>query len=164
MINRKFLFIVFCITFVVGTLFLVLGTFSIDENLPIPIQFPTSSRYTIELNSFFNRTVVTAREDAQNKLLEDYWVRGYVILPRTPKPSAGYPVIIWMHGFGACAELQINYARQFAKSGFIAIAISQPGHGWSSGLWDMGIQAIAGVYSTVDWLVNSSPYKSIIDT
>ncbi|MHA1315584.1 MAG: alpha/beta hydrolase family protein [Candidatus Helarchaeota archaeon] len=163
-INRKFLFIVFCITFVVGTLFLVLGTFSIDENLPIPIQFPTSSRYTIELNSFFNRTVVTAREDAQNKLLEDYWVRGYVILPRTPKPSAGYPVIIWMHGFGACAELQINYARQFAKSGFIAIAISQPGHGWSSGLWDMGIQAIAGVYSTVDWLVNSSPYKSIIDT
>ncbi|MHA1651062.1 MAG: alpha/beta fold hydrolase [Candidatus Helarchaeota archaeon] len=163
LVNRKTLIIVFIGLFVTGVVLTIIGTVTPDENIPIRIEFQTYSQYTNELNSFFNRTDVTPLEDAQNKLIEDYVVRGYIILPKTPKPSEGYPVVIWMHGFSASAELQINYPRLFAKSGFIAVAISQPGHGCSGGYWDMGIQALLGVYSTVEWLVNDSIYKDLID-
>ncbi|HUX99842.1 MAG TPA: alpha/beta fold hydrolase [Candidatus Deferrimicrobium sp.] len=162
-INRKTLIFVFIFLFIAGLILAVIGTVSPDENTPIRIEFNTYSQYTNELNSFFNRTDTTALEDAQNKLIEDYCVRGYVILPKSPEPIDGYPVIIWMHGFSANAELQINYPRLFAKCGFLSIAISQPGHGCSGGFWDMGIQALLGVYSTVEWLVNNSNYKDIID-
>ncbi len=149
--------------FLIGLTMAIVGTFRPDENLPIRIELPTNSQYTAEMNSFFNRTEVTLLEDAQNKLIEDYTVRGYIIFPKAAPPPGGYPVIIWMHGFAASAELQINLPRLFAKSGFVAVAISQAGHGGSSGYWDIGIQALLGVYSTADWLVNSSPYKDQID-
>ncbi|MHA1275914.1 MAG: alpha/beta hydrolase family protein [Candidatus Helarchaeota archaeon] len=162
-INRKTVLIVFICLFMIGFLLAILGTFRSDENLPVRIEIPTNSQFTTEINSFFNRTDATLLEDAQNKLIEDYTVRGYIIFPKTAPPPGGYPVIIWMHGFGASAELQINLPRLFAKNGFVAVAISQPGHGSSSGFWDMGIQALLGVYSTADWLVNSSPYQDQID-
>jgi hypothetical protein len=162
-INRKTLLIGFIGVFLIGLTMAIVGTFRPDENLPIRVEIPTNSQYTAEMNSFFNRTDVSALEDAQNKLIEDYTVRGYIIFPKTAPPPDGYPVIIWMHGFGASAELQINLPRLFAKSGFVSVAISQAGHGGSSGYWDIGIQALLGVYSTADWLVNSSPYKDQID-
>ncbi|MFX1252388.1 MAG: alpha/beta hydrolase family protein [Promethearchaeota archaeon] len=149
--------------FCLGITLMICGTFNTDENLPVRISFNTYSRYTNELNSFFNRTDVTPLEDAQNKLIEDYRVAGYVILPKTEKPPAGYPVLIWIHGFAVSADMQMNYPRQFAKSGFLSIALDQPGHGWSGGYWDMGIQTMLGIYSTVEWLVNDSSYKSLID-
>ncbi|MHA2295671.1 MAG: alpha/beta hydrolase family protein [Candidatus Hodarchaeales archaeon] len=142
---------------------MTVGTYSTDENVPIRISFDTYSKYTNELNSFFNRTEVSPLEDAQNKLIEDYRVAGYLILPKKEKPVGGYPVIIWMHGFGVSSEWQMNYPRQFAKEGFLTIAIDQPGHGWSGGYWDMGVQTLLGVYSTIEWLVNESDYKNIID-
>ncbi|MFX0061829.1 MAG: alpha/beta hydrolase family protein [Candidatus Hermodarchaeota archaeon] len=149
--------------FFLGVTLMICGTFNTDENLPIRISFNTYPQYTNELNSFFNRTEVTALEDAQNKLIEDYRVAGYVILPKTEKPPEGYPVLIWIHGFAVSADMQMNFPRQFAKSGFLSIVLDQPGHGWSGGYWDMGIQTMLGIYSTVEWLVNDSNYKDMID-
>ncbi|NVM52287.1 MAG: hypothetical protein HWN66_01200 [Candidatus Helarchaeota archaeon] len=155
-LNRKTLLIGFILVFITGFSLAVIGTLPPDENVPVRIEFSTYSQYTAELNSFFNRT-------EQNKLIENYTVRGYAIVPKTAAPPEGYPVIIWMHGFAVSAEMQMNYPRLFAKCGFLSIAISQPGHGCSGGYWDMGIQALLGVYSTVEWLVNESPYRTSID-
>ncbi|MFX1508178.1 MAG: alpha/beta hydrolase family protein [Promethearchaeota archaeon] len=149
--------------FFLGCTLMAIGTFSPDENLPIRVSFNTYPKYLDELNNFFNRTEVTPREDAKNKLIENYRVAGYVIKPRTEQPLEGYPVIIWMHGFGVSSDIQINYARQFAKSGFFTIAIDQPGHGWSGGYYDMGLETLLGVYSTIEWLINDSVHKDIID-
>lgn len=151
--------IVFCL----GCTLMAIGTFSPDENLPIRVSFNTYPKYLDELNNFFNRTKVTPKEDAKNKLIENYRVAGYVIIPRTDQPVEGYPVIIWMHGFGVSSDIQINYARQFAKSGFFTIALDQPGHGWSGGYFDMGLETLLGVYSTIEWLINNSAHRDIID-
>jgi len=142
---------------------MVVGTFSPDENLPIRISFNTYPKYLNELNNFFNRTEVTPKEDAKNKLIENYRVAGYVIKPKTEQPIDGYPVIIWIHGFAVSSDIQMNYPRQFAKSGFFTIALDQPGHGWSGGYYDMGLETLLGVYSTIEWLINDSAYKDIID-
>ncbi|MFX0124186.1 MAG: alpha/beta hydrolase family protein [Candidatus Hodarchaeota archaeon] len=151
--------IVFCL----GCVMMTIGTFSPDENLPIRISFNTYPRYSDELNSFFNRTEVTPLEDAKNKLIENYRVAGYVILPKKEQPAEGYPVIIWMHGFGVSSDIQINYPRQFAKTGFFTIALDQPGHGWSGGYYDMGLETLLGVYSTIEWLISDSAYGDMID-
>ncbi|MFW9997959.1 MAG: alpha/beta hydrolase family protein [Candidatus Odinarchaeota archaeon] len=152
--------VIFCI----GLTLMAVGAFSPNENVPIRVSFNTFTQYTDELNSFFNRTAATPLEDATNKLIEDYRVAGYVILPQKEKPPDGYPVIIWMHGFGVSSDMQMNYPRQFARAGFFTVAIDQPGHGWSGGYWDMGIQTLLGVYSTIEWLVNESDYRNVIDT
>jgi hypothetical protein len=151
--------IVFCL----GCAMMVMGTFSPDENLPVRISFNTYPRYSDELNSFFNRTEVTPLEDAKNKLIENYRVAGYVIIPKKEQPAEGYPVIIWMHGFGVSSDIQINYPRQFAKAGFLTIALDQPGHGWSGGYYDMGLETLLGVYSSIEWLISDSAYKDLID-
>lgn len=151
------------IVFSLGCTLMVIGTFSPDENLPTRISLNTYSRYSNELNSFFNRTEVTPQEDAKNKLIENYRVAGYVIKPKTDQPVEGYPVIIWIHGFGVSSDIQMNYPRQFAKAGFFTIALDQPGHGWSGGYYDMGLETLLGVYSTIEWLINDSAYKDIID-
>lgn len=151
--------IVFCL----GLTLMVIGTFTPDENLPTRISFNTYHRYSNELNSFFNRTDVTPQEDAKNKLIENYRVAGYAIKPKKEQPVEGYPVIIWMHGFGVSSDIQMNYPRQFAKAGFFTIAIDQPGHGWSGGYFDMGLETLLGVYSTIEWLINDSAYKNLID-
>ncbi|MBD3354210.1 MAG: alpha/beta fold hydrolase [Candidatus Lokiarchaeota archaeon] len=162
-INRKNLLIVCIGLFMVGFILSLVGTYTPSENTPVRVRITTYQKYTDELNSYFNRTVSGAAEDAENKLIENYNINGYIILPKSEKPTNGYPVLIWMHGFGACSDFQLNYPRQFAKSGFIAVAIDQPGHGSSGGYWDMGIQTILGVYSTIEWLINESSYKEIID-
>ncbi|MFX0125436.1 MAG: alpha/beta hydrolase family protein [Candidatus Hodarchaeota archaeon] len=151
------------IVFSLGCTLMAIGTFNPDENLPIRISFNTYSRYSNELNSFFNRTIATPKEDAKNKLIENYRVAGYVVIPKDEQPIEGYPVIIWMHGFGVSSDIQINYARQFAKSGFFTIALDQPGHGWSGGYYDMGLETLLGVYSTIEWLIHDSAYKNRID-
>jgi hypothetical protein len=68
-----------------------------------------------------------------------------------------------MHGFGVSSDIQMNYARQFAKAGFFTIALDQPGHGWSGGYYDMGLETLLGVYSTIEWLISDSVYKDLID-
>ncbi|MFX0150336.1 MAG: alpha/beta hydrolase family protein [Candidatus Hodarchaeota archaeon] len=160
---RKLIVTLF-ILFSIGCTLMISGTLYSGGYLPVRVSFNTYSKYTNELNSFFNRTEVTPYEDAQNKLIEDYRVAGYVITPKKEKPPEGYPVIIWMHGFGVSADIQMNFPLQFAKVGFFTIALDQPGHGWSGGHWDMGIETLLGVYSTIEWLVNDSNYQNLIDT
>ncbi|MFX0183437.1 MAG: alpha/beta hydrolase family protein [Candidatus Hodarchaeota archaeon] len=157
------LIVAFFIIFCIGCTIMIYGTLYSGESLPVRVSFNTYSKYTNELNSFFNRTEVTPSEDAQNKLIEDYRVAGYIITPKTGKPPEGYPVIIWMHGFGVSADIQMNFPLQFTKAGFFTIALDQPGHGWSGGHWDMGIETLLGVYSTIEWLVNDSNYQDLID-
>jgi hypothetical protein len=142
---------------------MTIGTFSPDENVPTRISFHTYSKFSTELNSFFNRTEATSREDAKNKLIENYRVAGYVIKPKREPPIEGYPVIIWMHGFGVSSDIQMNYPRQFAKTGFFTLVLDQPGHGWSGGYYDMGLETLLGVYSAIEWLIHDSAYKDIID-
>ena len=151
--------IVFCL----GCTLMAIGTFTPDENLPIRVSFNTYPKYSNELNSFFNRTETTLKEDAKNKLIENYRVAGYVLKPTEEQPIEGYPVIIWMHGFAVSSDIQINYARQFAKSGFFTIALDQPGHGWSGGYYDMGLTTLLGVYSAIEWLIHDSTYRNLID-
>lgn len=162
-VNRKFLLVIALILMGAGYFFTFLCVYSPGENVPIRICIDTYPRYTQELNNYFNLTEATPFEDAQNKLLEDFKFAGYVILPVTDMPIDGYPVIIWIHGFAFSADYQINYPQQFAQSGFIAIALDQPGHGNSGGLWDLGLSTILEVYSTIEWLVNYSDYKDIIN-
>nr|MDO8109417.1 CocE/NonD family hydrolase [Candidatus Sigynarchaeota archaeon] len=161
--SRKAWFIAAMITFIAGSVLVIAGRFQPDEEVPRRFEFYTFSRYTAEINDFFNRSVVNPGEDAANKLVEDYWVRGYVVCPKQPPPASGYPAIIWMHGFGVNAESQLNYARHLAKNGFFAVALNNPGHGDSSGFWDMCIQELVGIYSAVDWLLDDSEYKTLID-
>ncbi|UCE14477.1 MAG: alpha/beta fold hydrolase, partial [Candidatus Heimdallarchaeota archaeon] len=163
MISIRRVIIASAIVFCLGTVLMIVGTFTPDENLPTRISFNTYSKYSDELNSFFNRTEVTPLENAKNKLIENYRVAGYVITPEKEPPIEGYPVIIWIHGFGVSSDIQMNYPRQFAKSGFFTIAIDQPGHGWSGGNWDMGLETLLGVYSTIEWLINDSNYRGMID-
>ncbi|GAB4315197.1 MAG: hypothetical protein Kow0069_16930 [Promethearchaeota archaeon] len=161
--NRRTWLAVGLVAFASGAALVAVGALRPDENFPARISFPTSPAYRQRLNDFFNRTDATPREDAANKLVEDYDVAGFVLVPLRPAPPGGYPAVVWMHGFGVSAELQLNFPRQFAKSGFLTLAISQPGHGWSGGLWDMGVQTLLGVYSAVDWLVNRSPWADLVD-
>nr|MDO8087496.1 CocE/NonD family hydrolase [Candidatus Sigynarchaeum springense] len=163
LVNRKTWLTAAVIIFLSGIACTIVGRFQPDENIPVRFEFFTRSRYTTEINDFFNRTVATQGEDAWNKLVEDYWVRGYIIFPKQPAPPIGYPVAIWMHGFGVNAESQLNYARHLAKNGFLAMAINLPGHGDSSGFWDMCIQELVGIYSAIDWLLDESEYKDMVD-
>ncbi|MEX2755352.1 MAG: alpha/beta hydrolase family protein [Candidatus Sigynarchaeota archaeon] len=162
-VNRKAWVTAAVVIFLSGLACTVVGRFQPDESIPARFEFFTKSRYASEINDFFNRTVVTQAEDAWNKLVENYWVRGYIILPKQPAPPTGFPVAIWMHGFGVNAESQLNYARQLAKNGFLAMAINLPGHGDSSGFWDMCIQELVGIYSAIDWLLDESEYKAMVD-
>ncbi|MCP4761573.1 MAG: hypothetical protein GY870_07310 [archaeon] len=164
-IDKKKRLIASIIIFCIGVSLMIAGTFNPEENLPIRFSFNTENypKYVIELNDFFNRTEVTSIEDAQNKLIEDYSVAGYVIVPKSTMPAEGYPVVIWMHGFAMNAEIQINYPRQLAKSGFLSVVLNQPGHGLSGGYWDMSLSILLGVYSSIDWLVNDSDYTNIVD-
>ncbi|MBN2150742.1 MAG: hypothetical protein JW839_04760 [Candidatus Lokiarchaeota archaeon] len=162
-VNRRAWLATALVLFTSGLACTMLGRFQPDESIPSRIEFPTKPRYASEINDFFNRTATAQGEDAWNKLVEDYWVRGYAIRPRQPAPPAGYPVAIWMHGFGVNAESQLNYARHLAKNGFLAVALNLPGHGDSSGFWDMCIQELVGIYSAVDWLLDESEFKGAVD-
>ncbi len=162
-VNRKAWLVTAVILFLSGLTCTIVGRFQPDEEIPARFEFYTKPRYTSEINDFFNRSVAAQGEDSWNKLVEDYWVRGYIIRPRQPAPPAGYPVAIWMHGFGVNAESQLNHARHLAKNGFLVVALHLPGHGDSSGFWDMCIQELVGIYSAVDWLLDESEYKGMVD-
>ncbi|MHA1732353.1 MAG: alpha/beta hydrolase family protein [Promethearchaeota archaeon] len=161
--SRKVLLVAGLVLFAAGFSLVLAGTYRPDENLPEKVRFATSPSYADKLNSFFNRTTTTAREDARNKLVEDYTVAGYLIRPTAPPPPSGYPVVVWMHGFGVSAELQLNYPRQLAKAGFLVLAVDQPGHGDSGGYWDMGIQTLLGVYSAVEWVLSDPGLVPLVD-
>lgn len=161
--NRRAWLVAFVTAFVTGAMLVLIGTFRPDERVPARVAFPTEPATTAGLNAFFNRSVAGPDEDAQNKLLEDYTVRGYVIEPPTAPPAAGYPAVVWLHGFAMNAEIQLNVPRQLAKAGFLVLALNQPGHGDSGGRWDMGLQTLAGVYSAVKWLTGASPYQARVD-
>ena len=55
----------------------------------------------------------------------------HAYIPSSPMPAAGYPVIIFGHGFGENSFLTPTLvASTFAKAGFVTLAINVVGHGF----------------------------------
>ena len=72
------------------------------------------------------------------------------LLPATPKPAAGYPVVIFGHGFGDSRfGGPTAVAPTLAKAGFAVIAISAVGHGF-------------GPYSTVTFTDTEGNSKTFL--
>jgi hypothetical protein len=51
------------------------------------------------------------------------------ILPATPMPAAGYPVVIFGHGLGAGREQLLVFAEPLTSQGFALVGIDMSGHG-----------------------------------
>lgn len=51
------------------------------------------------------------------------------ILPATPPPATGYPVVIYGHGLGQSRELALTFAEPLTSRGFAVVAIDMVGHG-----------------------------------
>jgi uncharacterized protein (TIGR03437 family) len=55
----------------------------------------------------------------------------HAYIPSSAMPSAGYPVIIWGHGYGDHSYLEAGLlASTFAQAGFATLAINAVGHGY----------------------------------
>lgn len=55
------------------------------------------------------------------------WVT--IVLPKTPPPASGYPVVIWQHGFGGDRIDMMAAANVWAREGFATVAINLATHG-----------------------------------
>lgn len=51
------------------------------------------------------------------------------ILPNTPMPAAGYPVIIYGHGLGASRDQLLSFAEPLTSRGYAVVGIDMAGHG-----------------------------------
>ncbi|MFX1452550.1 MAG: alpha/beta fold hydrolase [Promethearchaeota archaeon] len=146
--NRRIWFLVCVLLCIFGTLMAANGTF--NEVRQERISFKTNPRYAYELNTFFATQTIN--------FIQDYTVSGYLYTPpiyyNLLHSDRDYklPAIIFMHGMAASPEIQYNIPKALAMAGFKVLSIAHPGHDDSGGLWDMGIQTLAGVYSAVDYL------------
>lgn len=145
--NRRVWFAVCALLIIIGPLLGATGTFNdirVDR-----ISFKTNPRYTYEVNTFFSN-------QTYGNLVQDYSISGYLFTPplyyNLLSPNGKLPAIIFMHGMIASSEIQYNIPKALARAGFKVLEISQTGHGDTGGLWDMGIDMLAGVYSAVDYL------------
>jgi dienelactone hydrolase len=51
------------------------------------------------------------------------------ILPATPMPTAGYPVVIYGHGLGASRDQLLSFAEPLTSQGYAIVGIDMAGHG-----------------------------------
>ncbi|MBK7977731.1 MAG: hypothetical protein IPK07_32275 [Deltaproteobacteria bacterium] len=52
-----------------------------------------------------------------------------VVLPRSPAPPSGYPVVIYQHGLGGSRESMFGLANTFAAEGYATVGIDAVAHG-----------------------------------
>jgi predicted acyl esterase len=55
-------------------------------------------------------------------------------LPATPPPPAGYPAILFVHGFGLNKDWDTSNCYYYSAAGYLAMCFSVRGHGNSTGL------------------------------
>jgi hypothetical protein len=51
------------------------------------------------------------------------------ILPATPMPAAGYPIVIYGHGLGASRDQLLSFAEPLTSRGYAIVGIDMAGHG-----------------------------------
>lgn len=51
------------------------------------------------------------------------------ILPSTPMPATGYPVVIYGHGLGASRDQLLSFAEPLTSQGYAIVGIDMSGHG-----------------------------------
>jgi dienelactone hydrolase len=51
------------------------------------------------------------------------------IVPSTPMPSGGYPVVIYGHGLGASRDQLLSFAEPLTAQGYVIVGIDMSGHG-----------------------------------
>ncbi len=51
------------------------------------------------------------------------------ILPSSPMPAAGYPIIIYGHGLGASRDQLLSFAEPLTSQGYAIVGIDMSGHG-----------------------------------
>jgi pimeloyl-ACP methyl ester carboxylesterase len=51
------------------------------------------------------------------------------IIPSTPMPAAGYPVVIYGHGLGASRDQLLSFAEPLTSQGYAIVGIDMSGHG-----------------------------------
>ena len=67
--------------------------------------------------------------DALRDMPADDFVPVWLLLPATPAPADGYPVVIFQHGIGRFKEDGFAIANSFATAGFATILMDLPYHG-----------------------------------
>ncbi len=79
-----------------------------------------------------------------------------VLLPRTPAPSGGYPVVIFQHGAGGDRTHVGALGNELARAGFAVVAIDAPGHGARGvGAVDV-VNSAPGIYRGPDGIADGS--------
>ena len=75
----------------------------------------------------------------------------HAFIPTSAAPSTGYPVIIFGHGFGENGlESPTAVASNFAKAGFVTLAINAVGHGYGpQTLLQLGLKGASGTTDLV---------------
>src|SRR5262245_1614159 len=77
--------------------------------------------------------------------------------------DSGRPIVLVLHGNGACRSWMMNEAEMLHSSGFGVMLISMRAHGDSTGEFnDIGYSAQHDVVAAVDWLQRRWPHRPIV--
>jgi len=94
-------------------------------------------RYTapmILLGLFFSSTFAQVRVDTWITVGPADSLDATYYTPSTPPPAAGYPALLFVHGFGQTKDDEIPSCEVYARLGYVAFTYSVRGHGNSTGL------------------------------
>lgn len=111
---------------------------------------------TLEPGSSYDRYVVSYLSDGLK-------IYAMMTIPRAEKPPAGYPVVIFNHGYIPPAEYRtteryVAYVDAFARSGYIVIKSDYRGHGSSQGAAESAYGSPAYVIDVLNALASARRY------
>jgi alpha-beta hydrolase superfamily lysophospholipase len=77
--------------------------------------------------------------------------------------AEGQPVVVVLHGNGACRTALLDTARMLKEEGFGVLMISLRAHGDSTGAWnDFGYSARHDVIAALEWLEKNRPERPVV--
>jgi len=68
-------------------------------------------------------------DDGKPRVIDAVSIPVTFVLPNTPAPATGYPVVLFGHGLGGSRHAMLNLAEPLAAAGYAVVAIDMWGHG-----------------------------------
>jgi len=81
-----------------------------------------------------------------------------IVIPKSPAPPGGYPVVIHGHGLSNHRGSMLNIANELARAGFVMIGIDDVMHGTRAGGTRDQVNNFAGSYAGPDGIPDTAPF------
>jgi len=131
------------------------------EELTIPYlrsrQYNSQLGELVKYEDNFNYTSYIATYDS-----DGLKINGLLTIPKTSKPAAGFPAVVFVHGYIPPTEYQTavnynSYVDYLAKNGFVVFKIDLRGHGESEG-------EPGGAYYSGDYVIDTLNARSALQS